>query len=660
MNSPEPSSSGGAYAEPTASPSAGADRGADRHSPGRAEAIAAHASLRLRFENEATRLELESSRLSAARLITFLIALGLIASGISGGAIAVWAPGVLVALLFIGAVIAQRRVVAKTAVARTRKDVHERHLRRMRGDLEGLPDGKGLIPDGHAYASDIDVIGPGSLFQRIDVTHTVHGAHMLAGWLAAPSKPEAIRARQIAVLELAKAVELRQELEASALLAGDHGRLDGRPFRAFAELPSYFARNRWVEVAIFVLPLTTLALYVAGQLAVIPRQLWLVPVAAQAWLLLKGGKAAQRAFDLASARQNAVEAFERMLRLVETTEFQSPLLCEIKARVCTQGTRPSVHLQRLRTWTNNAELRRQFLLYIFVNPLTLWDLHILRGLERWNRDVGKATGEWFAALGELEALSSLTTLSFGDPAAIMSAIEDAPFDAHGLCHPLIAPDKRVANDVALTGPGSALLITGSNMAGKSTLLRAVGQNVVLALAGGPVCATSMRLPIVRLRASMRVDDSLQRGASYFHAELNKLRSVIDGADEAPPVMFLLDELLRGTNAQARHIGARAVLVHLLDRGAFGLVATHDIALHTLEDERKGKVVNQHFTDVVVDGEMLFDYKLRPGVVRTSNALRLLTLAGIDVPGESLQLMPQLELRGSDAAARLDPAPEEDR
>jgi DNA mismatch repair ATPase MutS len=183
------------------------------------------------------------------------------------------------------------------------------------------------------------------------------------------------------------------------------------------------------------------------------------------------------------------------------------------------------------------------------------------------------------------------------------------------------------------------------MAGKSTLLRAVGQNVVLALAGGPVCATSMRLPVVRLRASMRIDDSLQRGASYFHAELGKLRSVIDGADEAPPVMFLLDELLRGTNAQARHIGARAVLVHHLDRGAFGLVATHDIALWTLEQERDGKVVNQHFTDVVVDGEMLFDYKLRPGVVRTSNALRLLTLAGIDVPGESLQLMPQLEVRG---------------
>ena len=640
MNSPEPSSPGGAYADPTAPASSPVERPA---SGGRADAIAAHTALRLRFEAEERELDKRSVRYSAARLVTFLLALSLIAAGVAGARVALWGAGIGVAALFVVAVIAQRRVVAQMEGARTRKLIHERHLRRMRGDLEGLPDGKGLIPEGHPYASDIDVIGQGSLFQRIDVTHTAHGALTLASWLAGPSKPEAIRARQVAVQELARNVELRQELEASALLVGDDVRLDGRPFRAFAELPSYFASHRSVEILIFVLPVVTLALYTAGELGMIPKALWLLPVAAQIALLSQAGKHAHRAFDLASARQGTVDAFERMLRLVETAKLESPLLLEIQARVCTQGTLPSQHLARLRSWTSTAELRKQFLLYIFVNPLTLWDLHVLRGLERWNRDVGKATGEWFVALGELEALSSLATLAYGDPDATMPVIEDAPFEARGLCHPLLPQNKRIANDVALTGAGSAMLITGSNMAGKSTLLRAVGQNVVLALAGGPVCAASLRLPIVRLRASMRVDDSLQRGASYFHAELGKLRSVIDGADEQPPVMFLLDELLRGTNAQARHIGARAVLVHLLDRGAFGLVATHDIALWTLEEERKGKVINQHFTDVVVNGEMLFDYKLRPGVVRTSNALRLLTLAGIDVPGESLQLMPQLEV-----------------
>jgi DNA mismatch repair ATPase MutS len=205
--------------------------------------------------------------------------------------------------------------------------------------------------------------------------------------------------------------------------------------------------------------------------------------------------------------------------------------------------------------------------------------------------------------------------------------------ARGLGHPLIVARSRVSNDVQLDGPGHALIVTGSNMAGKSTLLRALGLNVALALAGGPVCAALMRVPLVRLRASVRAEDSLQAHSSYFHAELEKLRSVVADAEAQPPVLFLLDELLRGTNARARHVGARAVLLHLLKRSAMGLVATHDIALSALEREHPGKIENVHFTDVVVAGEMRFDYRLRPGVVRTSNALRLLAMAGIDVPND---------------------------
>jgi len=184
--------------------------------------------------------------------------------------------------------------------------------------------------------------------------------------------------------------------------------------------------------------------------------------------------------------------------------------------------------------------------------------------------------------------------------------------------------------VTLDGPGSCLIVTGSNMAGKSTLLRAVGVNCVLALAGGPVLAKQMTVPRLRVRASMRIADSLQRGASYFQAELARLRLVVHRAEADPPILFLLDELLRGTNAKARHVGARAVVAHLLDRHAMGMVATHDVALSQVEEERPGQVKNVHFTDVIKDGEMTFDYHLRPGVVRTSNALRLLAEVGIDV------------------------------
>jgi hypothetical protein len=367
----------------------------------------------------------------------------------------------------------------------------------------------------------------------------------------------------------------------------------------------------------------------------LPKSAFLVPLAAQVLLLVSTAKPVRTAFDLAAARSGSAGAFERMLALVERAPFTSPLLCEIKGRLAVSGTPPSAHMRAFKGWQSAAELRTQFFWAIFVTPFTLWDLHVLWGLERWNARVGRNTADWFAALGELEALCSLATLAYGDPEARMPEIAEpgSALDARGLGHPLIAPELRVDNDLRLDGPKSALIVTGSNMAGKSTLLRAVGLNTALALGGGPVCAKALRLPPLRLRASMRIDDSLQQGASYFHAELQKLRSVVDDAETAPPVLFLLDELLRGTNARARHLGARAVLLHLLERDAMGLVATHDVALSALEREYPERIHNAHFTDVVVEGEMRFDYALRPGVVRTSNALRLLAMAGIDVPND---------------------------
>jgi DNA mismatch repair ATPase MutS len=281
-----------------------------------------------------------------------------------------------------------------------------------------------------------------------------------------------------------------------------------------------------------------------------------------------------------------------------------------------------------------AQLRTQGPVYLVVNVLTLWDLHCLRGIEGWLTRVGPSTERWFAAIGELEMLCSLATLRHEDPGTTFPEIDengDAGLSCVGIAHPLLKPDSRVENDLSLPGAGSVAIVTGSNMAGKSTLLRAVGLNTALALAGGPVCARAFRLPIVRLRASMRVEDDLQRGASYFHAELEKLKSIIASLDRSPRVLFLLDELLRGTNARARSQGARAVVEHLIQRGALGLVATHDVALSDLEAEHPGRAHNCHFTDVFEHGEMRFDYRLRPGPVRTSNALRLLAMAGVDVP-----------------------------
>ena len=600
------------------------------------------------FHAEVTALESRANRVSLARLALFLAAVVLGVAGLTQGDVPLLASGLALLLVFGGAIAVHARLIAKKDLAEIRRDVHARHVARIDGKwLDTKPDGSGLLPHDHPYAWDIDLIGPGSVFQRIDVTHTVGGERALVSWLGAPASGLEIAERQVAVEELAADVELRQELEASALVAAGDGKLDAAPFMEFTRLPSFFEGKPWLPIVIHVLPVVLLATYVLGELAWIPGWSWLVVLVVQVLVAYGLAGPAHRTFELVAARRGFVEAFYRLLVVVERAKLEAPLLVGIQKRLQMDQVPPSSHMRRLDRWAGLADLRTQFPLHLIANVLLLWDLHVLMRLEAWNREVGRRVEGVFDALGDMEALASLATLRYGDPSTSFPEVAKSgeAFEAEAIAHPLLQPDVRVANDVALRGPGTALVVTGSNMAGKSTLLRAVGTNVALALAGGPVCARSLRVPMCRLRASMRADDSLQRGASYFHAELTKLRRVVDEADEEPPVFFLLDELLRGTNARARHLGARAVLMHLLDRHATGIVATHDIALSELEHEHPGRVSNAHFTDVVIDGEMTFDYRLRPGVVKTSNALRLLRMAGVDVPPD-----PEVE-GGEEVAAR---------
>lgn len=545
--------------------------------------------------------------------------------------------------LFVVARVAHALVARKHDRAITRQKIHERHLARIEGRTQGWPAGADLLPGDHPYAGDLDVVGPGSIFERIAVAHTRGGSETLARWLGAPAEREVVLARQAAVLELARDVELRQELEAAVLDTGADA-LDPRPFLELAQRPPFVLARPALRIASVALPIVTLVSALLSG-SILPSGAWVVPIAIQAIVVWRTGHAVAERYSLLSARKRLVESFAAMLRVVETAGWEAPLLRALQERLRIEGRLPSEQLRRLERWTGLFDLRTQGIAHVFVDLFTLWDLHCLAGVERWMQRTGSKCGAWFDVLAELEALSSLATLLHQDTGVVMPEIAEpgAPLAAEGVAHPLIASDRRIRNDLRLEGPGHALVVTGSNMAGKSTLLRAIGVDVALALAGGPVCATRMSVPPLRLRASMRIADSVQSGASYFQAELHRLRTVIAGAEDRPPILFLLDELLRGTNARARHKGARAVVRHLLERGATGLVATHDVALSQLEEEMPGRVGNVHFTDVFQNGEMTFDYRLRPGVVRTSNALRLLKQAGIEVEDD-------------DALGDVDPAP----
>jgi DNA mismatch repair ATPase MutS len=276
--------------------------------------------------------------------------------------------------------------------------------------------------------------------------------------------------------------------------------------------------------------------------------------------------------------------------------------------------------------------------YPFINAILLWDLHCTRALEKWKTDVKDEVERWFEVIGEFEAISSLAGLHADEPRSCVPVIEEnaagksAYFQASGLGHPLLPPRGRVENDVESLSVGHALLVTGSNMSGKSTFLRSLGVNAVLAFAGGPALATRLSLPVCQLGTSIRISDSLKSGVSHFYAEVQKLAHVVQLTEQGKyPVLFLLDEVLHGTNSRERQIGARWVLAELLKRGAFGVITTHDMELCRLPDELMSRVRKHHFREIVQNGEMSFDYTLRSGPVTSGNALRLMHRVGLKVP-----------------------------
>lgn len=595
------------------------------------------ASLKSALESE----ESLSGRISMVRLISFLAALVVLISAASDLDPVKFAIGGGSLALFLALVFYHSKISLRVANLEALIGVHERHLMRIDGSyLARLPPGP-AAPRGHAYASDVDLFGPQSLAHRIDTTQSVMGEEALLRLLGEPAPREEIPARQAAIEELASDLDFRERFEASvsgrtmrtqaksSILVKE--RLDPRDFLVFLKegtegVPGVVTIYAWLS------PPIVLTLLVAASVGAISYTPFAVGAIAQFFVSMSQGARFRPLFDLVSSKKGNLDAYFAMWKVVEEREFEAPLLRALRERTFPAGKKPSATLAELETKISLAELRYQFPIHFILDTLLLWDLHVARSLIAYREKHREGFEEAFRALGELEAFVALATFRAIEPESVYPELVAAgePFEAVGLTHPLIKPSERVANDLTLAGPSSLLIVTGSNMAGKSTLLRSVGLAISVGLAGGPVLARRLRMPEVRLRTSMRIDDDLQAGASYYYAELQRIRGVIERADEQPPIFFLLDELLRGTNAEARLAGSRAILEHLLDRGAMGLVATHDFDLTKLENEREG-VENRHFTDVIRDGEMVFDYALREGVVKQSNALRLLAGIGIEVP-----------------------------
>jgi hypothetical protein len=511
----------------------------------------------------------------------------------------------------------------------------ERAAELYRKGLERLDDrwaGHGATGDAfrdrvHPYAEDLDLFGTGSLFELISTARTRIGEETLAAWFMNPAAPETVRARQASVAELRPCLDLREDL---ALLAeGVHTSADAQTLTAWAAAPPWriSAAMKWTARVFALLALTGLGLWFAGfgvapiLLAVMAGQIFVFSLRHPMLQVIRSVDAPGKDLQL------LVEVLERL----ERESFQSSQLIKLRADLNVEGLPPSRQIAKLRRLIELLDSGRN----MFFAPLAflvLWHLQCAMAIEQWRQQSGPAVGRWLSAVGEFEALSSLAGFSFEHPHDPFPELteEGAFFDGHGLGHPLVPDSVNVRTDLRLGERPAVLIVSGSNMSGKSTLLRTVGVNIVLALAGGPVRAHRLKLSPLQIGASIRIQDSLQAGASKFYAEITRLRQIVDLTNGPLPVLFLLDEILHGTNSHDRKIGAEGVVRGLVKRGAIGLVTTHDLALTQIVDDLGPRAANVHFEDHLEDGKMTFDYLLRPGVLQKSNALELMRSVGLEI------------------------------
>jgi MutS domain V len=583
---------------------------------------------RARVAESARRQEaISRGRLTAvvvAALFWWLAAIGWLSSWWLLAPVAVFG-----ALLVIHARVRARHRRAERAAA-----FYARGLARLDGRWPGTGrTGAQFLEPNHPYAADLDVLGAGSVYERLCAARTSMGEETLAAWLLAPADPASVRARQAAVQELAPRLDLREDL---AVLGEDVAAIV-RPEALLAlARPTGRPPTPSLRVGAVAATVTTLGVIILWSIGWAPVTLAVGVVALQSlvrWRLRERVRDVDRAV---AGHGPDLELLAAVLGRFEREPLSSPLLARLRETLVTDGRHPSTVVRRLRLLVDLFDSRRnQF--FAPVALLTLWEVHCALAIEAWRARHGAALGGWLAAVGQLEALGSLAGFAWEQPDDVYPDVEEGAgrFEATGLGHPLMPRTRCVRNDVALGAATRVLIVSGSNMSGKSTLLRAVGVNAVLAQAGAPVRATRLRLSRVAVGATLRIHDSLQAGTSRFYAELLRLRDLVRIADGAVPLLFLLDEILHGTNSHDRRLGAAAVVSGLVQRGAIGLVTTHDLALSEVAQDPAVGAANVHFEDRLEDGQMLFDYRVRPGVVRTSNALALMRTLGLwaDPPPE---------------------------
>ncbi|MBN1144589.1 MAG: hypothetical protein JXA72_09195 [Bacteroidales bacterium] len=586
------------------------------------------------FRLQADRLQKKENRLSLARLIVFILSIGLFFALYSFNHL------LAIGLLTVGLIAFARLVHYYNNTERSR--IYARHLQTinylegacLKGSFFEYPDGSEYVDRVHPNSYDLDLFGHASLFQYLNRTTSKPAADKLSGWLRFPAELAEITRRQQTIAELKPRIDWRQKMITLGYLNKKAGS-DPQSLLNWVKSTDFFPKRTRLKALIIGLSAFAIVLMLLTILLGLPAGLLIPVFAINFFFYFSQGQKISRLHEQVGRSSELLQTYAATIKMIEEANFDTDKLKELQ-QVFLRGIAVSKQIKRLSKIVSRLDTRFNIMVAVPLNLILFWDIHCCLALEKWKRNHEGILAQWFSAMAEFEVLSCFANMAFNNPEWPMPKVIQDYFvlEAREIGHPLIPSARRVCNSIDISSGGKTVLVTGSNMSGKSTFLRTCGVNTVLALAGAPVCAAAFTVSHVQVYSSMRISDSLEDNTSSFYAELKRLAAIIREAEHNKRLFLLLDEILRGTNSNDRYIGSVALIKQLIGYETVSVVATHDLKLADLADELPDRIDNYHF-DVKIDGEELyFDYKLNPGICTSMNASILMKKMGIRI-GTSL-------------------------
>ncbi|MBO6661593.1 MAG: hypothetical protein JJ909_16950 [Roseivirga sp.] len=583
------------------------------------------------FKQSAKSLKSDSNTFSTLRVILFIVfTITFVYAANAGNSVLLLSSVVVFLIGYLVLLKKHQSIKRRLKVMNNLSQINSDEILRGQFNLSGFEDGMEFFVPSHPYHMDLDIFGKHSLYQLINRTSSVFGKQILADWLSNHAPKNEILKRQEAIKELTSQLDLRQEFQAQGMAEEKPNKDSIKTlFNWLKEEQS--TKNRSVyKVLMALLSVATITSIVLAYFSVVAIGLPILLIFINIGVL---STLFQKLLAITRQTENgykSLRSLKAQIELIENAEVKSTVLQELKSPLSNGNKKASKLLQELSGILDNLQNRAN-VLYQLLNAILLLDIFWYLKINKWKEENEANLEEWFEVIGTIDTLMSIAGFAFSNPDYQYSEIADTPHTirAEELGHPLINSNKRVSNNFDFSGKGGVCLITGSNMSGKSTFLRTVGLNCVLGLMGAPVCAKSMQVGELKVFTSMRTQDDLEESVSSFYAELKRLKQLIGQIDEVRPTLFMIDEVLKGTNSDDRHKGATALIKQLNKTNAFGFVSTHDIVLGNMTNELAG-VKNYSFNSTITGNEIHFNYKLTPGLCKSFNATKLMQLMGIEV------------------------------